>query len=189
LPEGGALDPVMIERFSDRLKALLQRAKWLGRVTMTEECRKRWRQIYEELSVDHPGLLGSIIARAEAQTIPLALIYAVLEERPEGETAMIEVVHLEAAYAVWKFCETSARYIFGDLLGDPVADEILRALRAAGQAGMTRWAISEMFSRNRSSSQIGAALAALQRLGRVRSLFVVGPAGGRPSETWYAVAS
>jgi hypothetical protein len=40
--------------------------------------------------------------------------------------------------AVWAYCEASALRIFGDSLGDPVADDILRALRQSGGNGMTR---------------------------------------------------
>ena len=80
-----------------------------------------------------PGLLGAITDRAEAQTIRLALVYALLDQAPQ-----IDVVHIEAALALWHFCEASARYIFGDLVGDPIADTILRALRAAGAAGLSR---------------------------------------------------
>ena len=40
---------------------------------------------------------------------------------------------------------SNARFIFGDALGDPIADEILRALRRAGPDGLTRWDISNLF--------------------------------------------
>jgi hypothetical protein len=76
-----------------------------------------------------PGLLGAITGRAEAQTVRLALLYALLDQAPT-----IAQIHLEAALALWTFCEASARYVFGDLLGDPIADTILRALRIAGSA-------------------------------------------------------
>ena len=41
--------------------------------------------------------------------------------------------------AVWAYCDQSAHLIFGDSLGDPVADDILIALRRNG-GGMTRTA-------------------------------------------------
>jgi len=40
-------------------------------------------------------------------------------------------------------------FIWGDAIGDPEADEILRALRAAGAEGMTRWDIVNHFSRHK----------------------------------------
>ena len=79
-----------------------------------------------------------ITARAEAQTMRLALIYALLDGAGE-----IDRVHLEAALAVWAFCEASTRFIFGDVTGDTIADAILRALRSAGATGMTRTEIND----------------------------------------------
>jgi hypothetical protein len=78
-------------------------------------------------------MIGSITGRAEAQVIRIALIYALLDGKPE-----IELVHLKAAIAVWDFCDESARQTFGDSLGDPIADTILVALRKAGTAGRSR---------------------------------------------------
>ncbi len=71
-------------------------------------------------------MLGAVTARAEAIVMRLAVVYAVLDGRTH-----IGVEHLRAALAVWQYCEDSARYVFGDALGDPVADELLEALRGA----------------------------------------------------------
>jgi len=62
------------------------------------------------------------VGRAEAQVVRLALIYALLDCARE-----IRAEHLRAALAIWTYCEASARFIWGDSLGDPTADEILRA--------------------------------------------------------------
>src|SRR5262249_12294343 len=88
---------------------------------------KAWEAAYPDLSAERPGLLGAVVARAEPQVIRLALVYALLDC-----THQIDVVHLEAAMAVWAYCEESATRIFGDSLGDPIADEILLALRRSG---------------------------------------------------------
>lgn len=73
-----------------------------------------------------------------------------------------------AALALWDYSEQSARYIFGDATGGPVADQILNALRAAGKNGMTRTEISNLFGRNMSSERIAQALKLLLAAGRVR---------------------
>jgi hypothetical protein len=93
-------------------------------------------------------------------------------------------VHLLAAVAVWDFCEQSACYVFGDALGDPVADEILQALRAAGSAGLTRTQIRDLFGRNKGADDIGRALGVL--LGQGLARFVTEQSGGRPTERWFA---
>ncbi|PYX67650.1 MAG: hypothetical protein DMG72_24985, partial [Acidobacteria bacterium] len=72
--------------------------------------------------------------------------------------------HLEAALAGWQYCADSARFIFGDELGDPTADETLDLLRRAPD-GMTRTGIRDHFTRNKSSAEIGRALAVLQEAG------------------------
>jgi hypothetical protein len=77
-------------------------------------------------------------------------------------------VHLRAAIAVWEYCEASAARIFGNALGDPVADEIMRALQHAGNAGMTRTAIRDLFGRHRSSDRIEMALLHLATKGRAK---------------------
>jgi hypothetical protein len=124
-------------------------------------------------------MLGAVTARSEAQTIRLALVYALLDGVGE-----IDVSHLSAALALWEYCEASAEYIFGDMLGDPVADEITRALQQAGSDGMTRTAIRDLFGRNQSSDRIGAALVLLVTNGLAR--MEMRPTLGRPAEVWVA---
>jgi DNA-binding transcriptional ArsR family regulator len=70
-----------------------------------------------------------------------------------------------AALAVWEYCEDSGRFIFGTALGDPTADEILRALRRHPE-GMTRNEIREHFGRNKLSGEIGQALTRSRRVGK-----------------------
>jgi hypothetical protein len=182
LPHGGNLDEGDVEMLRERVKGEVTFAKAIGRVEMTESAKWEWEAIYPHLSAEQPGLLGAITARAEAQTIRLALIYALLDGKDQ-----IEVVHLRAAIAVWEYCEASAARIFGNALGDPVADQIMLALQSAGGTGMTRTAIRDLFGRHRSGDRIGAALALLSTTGRAR--VEKNETDGRPSETWFAVGS
>jgi Protein of unknown function (DUF3987) len=122
LPFGGDLTDSEIEHLGERLKPVVEQAKTIGRVTMSNAARFGWEKIYQKLSAAQPGLLGAVTARAEAQTVRLALIYALLDGKDQ-----IDAQHLRAAIAVWEYCEASAVHIFGGLLGDPVADDIMRA--------------------------------------------------------------
>jgi hypothetical protein len=61
--------------------------------------------------------------------------------------------HLITALSVWEYAEASARYVFGDAVGDPIADEILRGVRATAD-GLTRTEIRDLFGRNKKESQI-----------------------------------
>jgi Protein of unknown function (DUF3987) len=180
LPHGGSLHEAEIHRLGEQIKAAVEMGKTVGRLQMTEAARGQWEAIYPDLSAERPGLLGAVTARAEAQCVRLALIYALLDQQEN-----IDVPHLRAALAVWEYCETSATRIFGNALGDPVADEIMRALLQAGSAGMTRTAIRDLFGRHRSGERIGMALSLLMTQGRARMEEKM--TGGRPSETWFAV--
>jgi hypothetical protein len=164
----------------ERIKKAVEFAKTVGRVVMTEAARADWEVVYPHLSAEQPGLLGAITARAEAQTIRLALVYALLDSNDK-----IDVPHLRAALAVWEYCETSAARIFGNALGDPVADEIMLALRQAGSGGLTRTAIRDLFGRNKSGDRIGVALALLLTKGWARVDQKETGKVGRPSETWF----
>jgi Protein of unknown function (DUF3987) len=180
LPHGGALPEAELVGLARRVKTAVEFARQVGRVGMTAEAAEAWAAAYPELSAERPGLVGAIIARAEAQVIRLSLVFALLDMRDT-----IAPEHLEAAMAVWAYCEASALRIFRDSLGDPVADDILRALRQSGPGGMTRTEIYNLFSRHRASDQIGAALQLLRSKGKVRSQ--TRETRGRPSEVWVAV--
>jgi hypothetical protein len=80
------------------------------------------------------------------------LIYALL-----GERSVITEPDLKAALECWRYAEQSARYIFTDKLGDPIADTILAALRMAPN-GLTETDIRDLFHRNAKSNQLDRAL-------------------------------
>ncbi len=180
LPFGGE-DPDQAEAQAmiDRLGALAATARARARITLTAEARNVWAAVYGPLSAAGEGLHGSVTARGEAQCVRLALVYALLDGAEQ-----IDAVHLEAALAVWTYCEATARHIFGDSLGDRVADEILRRLRSAGSSGMSRTDISQAFGRNVSADRIGAALDLLAKKGRAYCETV--ETRGRPAELWKA---
>jgi hypothetical protein len=160
----------------------LEAARKVGRVTMTPDAARRWEDIYAALAHEQPGLIGAITARGEPQTLRLALIYCLLDQMSQ-----IDVVHLEAALAVWRFSEVSARHIFGDLVGDPLADKILAALRNAGATGMNRTELRDHLGRNQSSVKIEAALGKLLKAGKAREEQKLAPKGTFTRETWFAI--
>jgi hypothetical protein len=178
LPFGGAWYKVDAAPLIRRLGSALQFGKAPVEVTWGEDAREAWREVYGPLSEGKPGLFGAVVGRAEAQAMRLAALYAVMDESYE-----IEYEHLLAALALWEYAEASARYIFGDATGDPVADQIAEALKAAGGDGMTRTDISSLFGRNKSADHIGRALGFLLSIGRIRR--EAEETKGRPSERWF----
>jgi hypothetical protein len=113
----------------------------------------------------------------------LACLYALLDK-----TDTVDVAHLDAAYSLWRYCEASARHIFGDVLGDPLADDLRRMPRQAGPEGMTRTEINNACGRNIKSASIGQALARLHQ-GGFAHVTTAHKTAGRPVETWYAIVS
>jgi hypothetical protein len=181
LPFGGRLDEVDFSPLVNRLREAVSFARNAAEMTRDAEACALWAEVYEELSEGKPGLLGAVISRAEAQVMRLACLYALLDC-----SLIIRKSHLEAALAVWQYCGESARFIFGDSLGDPVADEILRSLRATPN-GLTRTELSNLFGRNRSAREIGRALVTLSEQGLVYSERE--ETEGRSAERWIALKS
>lgn len=181
LPEGGSIDQLDWAPMLSRLTAAVEVARHAGRLGFDDAARRRWWQLYPALSEPSPGLVGAVTARAEAHVVRLALLYALLDSAEQ-----IGVAHLDAAVAVWDYAAASARWVFGDSLGLPLADEICRALLEQ-PAGLTRSGIRDLFSRNRSSKDIGNALASLAAAGRAS--VERRHDHGRPAEVWRATPS
>lgn len=182
LPEGGRLDEVDFGAIARRLRDAQDFASRVQEMRRDTEARALWYQVYEKLSDGKPGLLGAVTSRAEAQVMRLACLYALLDC-----SAVISRQHLEAALALWLYCEDSARFIFGDALGDPVADEILRALREVSDVGLTRTQIRDLFGRNRSASEITRALQRLVEAGLAGFALEESDGTNRRTERWRAL--
>jgi hypothetical protein len=178
LPDGGALDWNNYPEIVEKLSAALAFARRVCEMKRDSGARDLWHKVYEKLSEGKPGLLGSVISRGEAQVLRLSMLYALLEQ-----SALIRSEDLAAALAVWTYAEASCRYIFGDALGDTVADEILRALRRA-PGGLTRSDIHARSGNNRQGAEISRALGVLveHRLAHK----VPEPTEGRSAERWFA---
>jgi hypothetical protein len=129
------------------------------RLSLTPEAARAWVAVYPMLTVDHSGAFGAVTARAEAQSMRLALIYALLDGADR-----VDVLHLRAALAVWDFCQQSARYLFGDVETDPVANRILEALR---EGERTTTELRDLFRRHISADRLRQALSDLETAGRI----------------------
>jgi Protein of unknown function (DUF3987)/Primase C terminal 2 (PriCT-2) len=187
LPFGGDLTDSQILDLGERLKQIIDSidvdtdiGAQAQRSTMTEAARAEWAKLYSALSADQPGLLGAVIGRGEPQTLRLALIYSLLDR-----VKQVDVVHLKAALAVWNYCEASARHIFGQSVGDEIADAIRARLRGAGERGLSRTSINQMFFGHKHAARISLALDLLVRLGLAK--METRSTGGRPLEVWLAI--
>ncbi len=161
LPDGGNLAENDLNEAVRCLNEAVQFARKTEQIKRDAEANQLWHQEYKRLSDGYGGLLGSVTSRATAQVIRLACLYALLDC-----SDIIRLEHLEAALAVWQYCEDSAKYIFGMSSGDKVADEIFTALKSS-EAGLSKTEISNHFNRNRTAKEIEAALQTLLELERI----------------------
>ena len=177
LPEGAVLDDELLTPLAYALKNAIAFARTTGEITRTPAARERWAAVYPELSAGRPGVLGAVTSRAEAQVLRLSMLYALLDQSRE-----IGVKHLDAALALWAYAEASARFVFGESLGDPVGDTILAAILKAGAEGLTRTAIRDLLGRHKARARIERTLADMVALGLIER--VREETGGRPVERY-----
>jgi hypothetical protein len=178
LPDGGNLSPEILATLASRLQKAIKFAARVNTMQRDEAARERWHEMYPELAEGTTGLFGALTSRAEAQVLRLSMIYALLDC-----SATISTEHLLAAYALWKYCEASARYIFGDRTGDKISDRIMEQLER--QKSVTRTEIRDLMGRHASEMQINQALRSLAKNGLAHSTSE--STGGRPVERWFAV--
>jgi hypothetical protein len=183
LPDGGQLEHGEIDRLGREIDHAARMASTFDEIKLDPQARELYHHCYDVISAEKPGLLGAVTGRAEAQVRRLAMIYTLLD----GKRTTTEA-HMEAGMSAWLYGEASAEYVFGDATGDPVADAILKALREAGENGLSRWKINEVFCGNKSRERINKALNTLEELRRIERLDGKNGHKGRPSETWRAVA-
>jgi hypothetical protein len=179
LPEGGNAHLVDFSDIVAQLKKAVTFAQQCRELRRDTEARELWRSIYHELSSAKPGLFGAVISRAEAYVTRLSLVYAILDC-----ANFICCEHIQAALAAWRYCEDSARYIFGESLGNSDADAVLLALQQAGAKGLTRTEISDgVFNGHTGKAEIDRALCVLVEAGLAESR----PEGteGRTAERWF----
>lgn len=178
LPEGGTLEDSSLSSLISRLQRAQSRCRDAGRITRSPETNKLWVEEYERLAEEPEGRLGLVTSRGDAQVTRLSLVYALLDG-----SSRIEPKHHHAAVALWRYCEDSARFIFGNALVDLDADKILKALRAA-PGGLNRTAITDLFTGHRTAAALTQKLQRLADSGLAQLTTIA--TDGRPAEVWHA---
>ena len=181
LPRGGSIPAADIQRLGLKLRHALTQARAVTEMDMTEEAWAIWDNEYERLVTRPLGLVGAITGRAAPIVRRFALIYALMDERP-----IVEAEHLRASVEMWRYVEESARYVFGDRLGDHLADRCLTALRKAGAEGLTRTELREVLGNRVAAERIADALSLLGDAGIARCEHQ--PTPGRSAERWFLCA-
>jgi hypothetical protein len=182
LPEGGDPDPLKGSGLARYLARVLKHAQTAGQITLDPDARELWWQLYPQLTAPGDGLAGNLTARAEAHTIRLALIYALLDD---GQRR-IQPQHLHAALALSDYAARSAAWALGQATGDPLAEQIHAAL-VRSPDGLTRTQIRDLCQRNLPAERLEQALANLAAAGRAERQRTL--TAGRPAELWTTTRS
>jgi hypothetical protein len=176
LPDGGnSLD---LGPLQNKITEAVMKAKSIEVMSRSAEARQLWHGLYPELTAEKPGLYGAVVGRGEAQTLRLSMLYALLDG-----TDVIDVAHLRAATAVWRYCETSARIIFtcDEATSDPLEQVLL--VKIMESPGINRRGLHRAIGGHIPAKELVKALASLRDKGEACCQSV--PTGGRPSECWY----
>jgi hypothetical protein len=182
LPEGGKVDPLAGTGLQRRLAKALAAASHAGAIRLSASARNDWAQAYRRLAEQKPGIAGQLSARAEAHTIRLALLYALLDANRQ-----IEPEHLNAALALFHYAQRSAAWALEHSSGDPLASQIHAALTHALPDGLTRTQLRDLLHRNASTAQLDRALGELEKDGKIESQRIL--TAGRPAQLWRATPS
>ena len=181
LPHGGDEYPLANTGLIERLAQALAHARCAGQLRFHARAKKHWSASYEAMS-QRPmdGLMGALTARAEAHSLRLALVYALLDG-----ASSIQIEHLRAALAVWDYAARSAVWALGDATGVPLA-ELIHGYLVDNPDGVGLNQLRDFLHRNRPAAEIKEALLALEKAGRAQRRMRKNPAGGRPAEIWTA---
>jgi hypothetical protein len=178
LPDGGRLDNSALEPVVDKLRRAYAFGLGCDELHRDDEAAELWRELYPALTDEsRTGLYAELSNRNAAHALRLQVLYAVLDC---SET--IKAEHVLAAAAVVSYSDQSIRFLFGNRLGDAVADTIVNALKTAPN-GLPVSDVHALFSKHQPAARIRAALNHLAEIGVAR--MEVESTGGRPCERWF----
>jgi hypothetical protein len=132
-----------------------------------DEFWNEWDKVYLDLTRDRPDTKAEeATARAVPQVLRLAMLYALFDTAEK-----IGVDHLDAALALWYYCEASARWLFSNHELEQqrkTHGALAKFIRNGGPDGRTRTEISrDHFKGHADKDQIRAELAVLVHDGTV----------------------
>ncbi len=157
IPEGTSED-VRI-RLGGRLGSAIQQAESVGCIQFDRDATELWiAELYPELTGadDDDHAEAEFTRRAAPYCLRIAGLLAALEGR-----SLMAKDDLAAAAAFVRYSIASARFVLDRQVRDPRLDRIQRAIDAAGSAGLTRSAVSGLFSRNLTKEVLDQLLAQL----------------------------
>ncbi len=178
-------EPIPAKMFQQAQDSLRRVAKYpAGHVRLADASAGKWeKEIYPSLREDKPGMAGALVARGSSMVLRLALIYFLLDPPPKGVSRGIAPVHLEAAMAVWRYCEESVQQLFASRAGTFLGDKIMELLKGGP---MTKDELNDHLSAKQKAEAPGV-LTELENSGLVRKTTRKQKGAGRPATVWELV--
>ena len=174
LPFPGRADQLEVRKLVQEAEQIIEFGRQVGEIRFDDEAREVWRSLYSDISKARMGMIGSLLARAEAHIRRIASIYAVAHLSNQ-----VRLLDLESALGFWDYSEESARVIFSNRTGDNAADKIASEM-GEGESMGKQDIRAELFYGKISSARLTRALSLLVDLGIV-SLDKVQTGEGRPT--------
>jgi hypothetical protein len=160
LPDPGRPPDHALRTFASRLAKAIEFGTTVTEMKRSPDAVTTWESLYKELSEPRTGRQhNAVVARGPAHVLRLSMIYALLDG-----SSIIEPRHLASAIAIWDYAERTSRFVFGDSLGDKVAEKILELLKTE-PGGLTS---REIRSKVTNKKQVPDALRLLHENGQVR---------------------
>ncbi len=145
------------------------------RVTRDTEARAQWEKFYRAKKREsQPGLYGKILTRSIPHVARLSIIYALMDG-----SKIVAQKHQLAAEAVVDYCERSAKWIFGVLTGNKLANRIIRELGRRPQGLSLREIREDIMQRNSSVAAITDVLIEVKNSGEAEPRIIEG------KERWF----
>ena len=174
----------VLEPLVRKLQETIEFAVGVQEMKRDAEARALWKEMYPELERPRVGrLVNQVVRRASPITLRLSMIYALLDR-----SDTIRAEHLRSARALWEYMEASAVYVFGDSLGDRVAEKILELL-AEPEARRVGMSTTQIRNKIADKTQVPNALLRLvYELRRVRMEDSrQGGSRGRKGQRWFLI--
>lgn len=168
LPWGNSPDSELLKELAEKIKDILEFVNdqkglcGTFKLSLDERMGEDWERIYRELKKPSSGLVSVILSRNIQQVRRIAVIYAL-----HDKTTIVQIKHIVTALAVWKRCEQSAEFIFGQSKKDINAEKILSFLKK-GEQGQTDIS-SKCFNRNLKAGVLKQTLENLTAQNKIRS--------------------
>ena len=171
LPDGGDIQSEDFSTEVRTLRQIVELTRGLGELKRSPEARDYWHHLYNELSRDDvPGVLGQVTSRAEAQVVRLSLLIALMDL-----SERINLEHIKAAEAVWKYCFESARCIFGERRYSRDGQRLLDSLQS-GPLTLTQIS-HDVFKKHLHGTRLNAVIDEIKREIKTQKI----ESGGKPT--------